>query len=77
MDVDIGGYEDHNEWLITNVIVGEKKNVLGQTTGGGVWMICKERVEEEKERKKKIRKTREGNEGPFILFWALVGAGGV
>ena len=40
-------------------------------------MICKERVEEEKERKKKIRKTREGNEGPFILFWALVGAGGV
>ena len=29
-------------------------------------MICKERVEEEKERKKKIRK-QEGNERPFIL----------
>ena len=35
-------------------------------------MICKERVEEEKERKKKIRK-QEGKERPFILGFGRAG----
>ena len=34
--MDIGGYEDHNEGLITNVIVGEKERTRSNNRGG-VW----------------------------------------